>query len=48
MISDNLRRIKPSEFIGSAFIKNIPIRKNDIDLIIDDLEKVILDKKMVA
>jgi hypothetical protein len=48
MISDNIRRIKPSEFVGSAFLKNIPIRKSDIDLIIDDLEKVIYRKKMVA
>lgn len=48
MISDNIRRIKPSEFVGSAFLKNIPIRKNDIDLIIDDLEKVIHGKKIVA
>lgn len=48
LICENSRRIMPSEFIAAAFIKKIPIRKSDIDLIINDLEKVIYDKKVIA
>lgn len=44
MIAEHCRRIKPSEFLASAFLKNIPIRKSEVDSMIDNLEVAIINK----
>ncbi len=44
MISEHCRRIKPLELLASAFLKNIPIRKSEVDSMIGNLEITIKNK----
>ncbi len=39
----NMRRIKPSEFISSAFCNNIPIGKDDTDKISNHIKNIVME-----
>jgi len=42
----NLRRIQPLEYVAGAFSKNIPVRKDFTDGIIENLQKSLNEKKV--
>lgn len=44
LIRANLRRIKPSQYLASAYVEEIPVKKIDIDGFIEVLEDVLLSK----
>lgn len=47
-IAENIRRIRPTEFISSAFINEYPIRKEAIDVILALVTQVIKGKRVSA
>lgn len=47
-ISANLRRIKPDEYLASAYIKDLPVRKKETDKVLKILQPAITQKRIPA